>query len=225
MNTTTTDQTIDASHVVADVTDATTFTDVTDMAFDATDSAEIDTAKVDSDSPHGPAMRILRIKDCASLSGRSTLTYHIGCSKASNGCSQARAADNAANPEIHIRLFANSAKGYFCKDWLPMASVEVLLSDSTGFSSGDVQRLLYEGKSVNSGGFLMAALRHEGLIRTTAASLRSYEALDSTAWQLEILALIESGVALSEMQAAPPPVAKTPGSKKAKKAGGNRPSA
>lgn len=138
------------------------------------------------DAPQPPAMRIVRIGECASLSGRSTLTYHIGC-RQSDG-------------EIHLRLFDNSATGYFCKDWTPMASLQVLF-ESTDFTSGDVQHLLFEGKSINSGAFLVAALRNEGLIRTTTGTLRRYEPLDPTEWQLEILALIESDVSLSEERA------------------------
>ena len=151
-------------------------------------------------------MRILRIADCGSLSGRSTLTYHIGCSEARHGISEARHGCSESGGVIHIRLFANTAKGYFCKDWIAMPSIEVLLAENATFSSGEVQRLLFEGKSINSGGFLLAALRHEGLIRTSPGSLRSYEPLDSTAWQLEVLALMEAGVALSEHQGAVVPV-------------------
>lgn len=143
------------------------------------------------DTPQPPAMRIVRIGECASLSGRSTLTYHIGCRQ--------------SDSEVHIRLFDNSAMGYFCKDWTPLASLQVLF-ESTDFTSGDVQHLLFEGKSINSGAFLVAALRNEGLIRTTTGTLRRYEPLDPTEWQLEILALIESGVSLSEERASLPEV-------------------
>jgi len=142
--------------------------------------------------PALPALRILRIANCGSLSGRSTLTYHIGVIE--------------ANSEIQLRLFANTAKGYFCKDWVSMALIDLLLSEAKSFSSGDVQRLFFQGKSVNSGGFVLAALRHEGLIRTSEGSLRSYERLDPTAWQEEIAALIEAGVSLSEHQAPEVPV-------------------
>ena len=91
-----------------------------------------------------------------------------------------------------------------------MALIDLLLSEAKSFSSGDVQRLFFQGKSVNSGGFVLAALRHEGLIRTSEGSLRSYERLDPTAWHEEIAALIEAGVSLSEHQAPEvPPVAKS----------------
>ena len=174
----------------------------TDAALD-TDTVALDTEAADvtlvadiqtetSSEPVLPALRILKIANCGSLSGRSTLTYHIGVIE--------------TNSEIQLRLFHNTAKGYFCKDWVSMALIYLLLSEANIFSSGDVQRLFFQGKSVNSGGFVLAALRHEGLIRTSEGSLRSYERLDPTAWQEEIAALIEAGVSLSELQVPEVPV-------------------
>ena len=159
-------------------------------AADVTPVADIQTET--SSEPVLPALRILKIANCGSLSGRSTLTYHIGVIE--------------TNSEIQLRLFHNTAKGYFCKDWVSMALIDLLLSEANIFSSGDVQRLFFQGKSVNSGGFVLAALRHEGLIRTSEGSLRSYERLDPSAWHEEIAALIEAGVSLSEHQAPEVPV-------------------
>ncbi len=140
-------------------------------------------ASVEAITPQPPAMRIVRIQDCASLSGRSTLTYHIGYSE--------------VNSERHLRIFANTAKGYFCKDWVSLSLLDLLLSETKGFASSTVQQMFFEGKSVNSGGFVLAALRNEGLIRAIPGSLRSYERLDGATWQQEILALIQAGVSLS----------------------------
>lgn len=171
-------------------------------AADATPVADIQTET--SSEPVLPALRILKIANCGSLSGRSTLTYHIGVIE--------------TNSEIQLRLFHNTAKGYFCKDWVSMALIDLLLSEANIFSSGDVQRLFFQGKSVNSGGFVLAALRHEGLIRTSEGSLRSYERLDPSAWHEEIAALIEAGVSLSELQEVPVVVAKSTKKGKASKA-------
>lgn len=187
---------------VADVSDDTDITEIEDVEVAA--EAEAQTTEV-ADTPKPPAMRILRIKDCESLSGRSMLTYHIGIS-----------ADSQASPELHMRLFANTARGYFCKDWISLTLLELMLSETKTFASSTVQRLCFEGKSVNSGGFVLAALRHEGLVRAIPGSLRSYERLDSSAWQQEIAGLIAAGVSLSESQqpvAATPVAAKKPSSK------------
>jgi len=188
-------------------------------AVDTTSATTVDAADPATDLPAEtppepalPALRILKIANCGSLSGRSTLTYHIGVIEANSETSH-------AGRDIQLRLFANSAKGYFCKDWVSMALIDLLLTEAKSFSSGDVQRLFFQGKSVNSGGFVLAALRHEGLIRTSEGSLRSYERLDPTAWHEEIAALIEAGVSLSEHQAPEvPPVAKSTKKGKATKA-------
>ena len=178
---------------ISPATDAALDTDTVALdteAADVTPVADIQTET--SSEPVLPALRILKIANCGSLSGRSTLTYQIGVIE--------------TNSEIQLRLFHNTAKGYFCKDWVSMALIDLLLSEANIFSSGDVQRLFFQGKSVNSGGFVLAALRHEGLIRTSEGSLRSYERLDPTAWHEEIAALIEAGVSLSEHQAPEVPV-------------------
>ena len=220
MNTQNTD--LQASDV-ADVMDASDITDIEDVEVaSGAAEAEAETTEV-ANMPKPPAMQILRIKNCESLSGRSMLTYHIGISKASTAseASIASTADDAstasqASPELHLRLFANTARGYFCKDWISLTLLELLLSESKTFASSTVQRLCFEGKSVNSGGFVLAALRHEGLVRAIPGSLRSYERLDSSAWQQEIAGLIAAGVSLSENAmpvVATPVAAKKPSSK------------
>ena len=50
-----------------------------------------------------PEVRIVKIAETASLSARSQLVYHIGV---------------PANGDIQMRIFRNSARGYFCKDWV-----------------------------------------------------------------------------------------------------------
>lgn len=205
MNTQNTD--LQASDV-ADVMDITDIEDFEVVAGAA--EAEAETTEV-ADIPKPPAMQILRIKSCESLSGRSMLTYHIGISKASIASTVTE-----ATPELHLRLFANTARGYFCNDWISLTLLELLLSETKSFASSTVQRLCFEGKSVNSGGFVLAALRHEGLVRAIPGSLRSYERLDSSAWQQEIAGLIAAGVSLSESAkpvAVKPVAAKKPASK------------
>lgn len=182
----TTDKPTNESIDLADNTAAASIADLADMANmegENQEQAQADTT---------PAMRIVRIQNCASLSGRSTLTYHIGTTQADS--------TGITAPEIQLRIFANTAKGFFCKDWVSLTLLGLMLMEAKSFSSSTVQRMFFQGKSVNSGGFVLAALRHEGLIRVSEGSLRSYERLDPTAWQQEISALIEAGVSLSEHQ-------------------------
>jgi len=94
-------------------------------------------------------IQVVRTASCPSISGRSTISYEIG----SLGDSQ------------YIRLSGNSAGGIFCKDWVPMADIQKLLSGNSSITSKTLQPV-YAGKSANSPGFLLAALVHEKLCTT-----------------------------------------------------------
>lgn len=129
------------------------------------------------------SIRILKISTCPSLSELSTLTYHVG----SNG------------NDILIRVFENSSSGYFCKDWVSLAVVleifDKQLTDKplTSFAI----RSVYAGKSINSPGFLFAALKKEGFVQALAdESIRGYELGNPEVFFAEIRSLMESGVAL-----------------------------
>lgn len=92
------------------------------------------------------AMRVIKVSDTPSLSGRSQLTYHVGCD---------------AEGAISIKVASNSASGQFNADWIPLSMIEKLLS---GHPEGkpltsSALRPAYRGKSSNSPAFLFAALR------------------------------------------------------------------
>ena len=146
-----------------------------------------------------PDIRILKIGTCPSLSGISTLTYHVGC-----------------DPEsaIFFRIHSNSGKGYFSREWVSTDSIGKALAGSPGISSFTLQSA-YVGKSQNNGGFMLAAILAEGLVCRSVSTERHYQLGDSANFNAEIKALIESSVSLDAD-------AKTPNAdtkpKKAKKA-------
>lgn len=90
-----------------------------------------------------------RIGTCKSLSGGSTLTYHIG---------------NDEEKRLMIRLMGNSGHGLFCKEWVCLGDIQTLLSVYREPFSSKVLYPVFKGKSANSSGFLMAALLNEGLV-------------------------------------------------------------
>lgn len=90
-------------------------------------------------------MKILKIGSCPSISNRSILTYHVGC----------------LERDIYIRLFENSEKGLFSKEWLLLDRID--LTEDRPITSSFVQGL-FKGRSANTGGFLMAVLKNEALI-------------------------------------------------------------
>lgn len=101
-----------------------------------------------SQEPPTP-IRILKIAACPSLSGKSSLTYHVGCTP---------------NAEVTFRVFANSGGGFFSNEWVPLELVQqafAKLPSAIGITA-HLLGSLYLGKSVNTPSFLFAALKSEG---------------------------------------------------------------
>lgn len=137
-------------------------------------------------------MRILKIENCPSISGNSNLTYHVGCSD---------------QGDIQFRLQANTASGYFSRDFIAMVHLEPMLN-AEKITSGSFKPL-FEGKSVNSSGFFLAVLLKEGLVQSTEGKRRSYVRCDPSAFIKAMQVLMESDVSLDADQ---PPTPK-PGKK------------
>lgn len=112
-----------------------------------------------------PAIRVLKTETCPSLSGKSTLTYHIG-----------------ASPEsvISIRVFANSGGGFFNRDWIEFKTIQKVLEKRTGANpvTSSTFGELFPGKSVNTTGFLLAVLTHIELVKPLQDKPRCYELVD-----------------------------------------------
>lgn len=142
-----------------------------------------------------PAVRILQVGTCPSLSGKSTLTYHIGCTD---------------NSEIRLRIFSNTGGGFFGQEWIALTAIKEIFQKIpkerpiTSF----VLRGLFSGKSVNSNGFFLAILKHEQLVKPLENKQRYYEALDPSAFIAKVKALVESSVDL-KADSQPKPVATT----------------
>ena len=135
-----------------------------------------------------PTIRVLKAAKCPSLSGRSVLTYNVGCD---------------ANANVFLRVLDNSGGGMFNKDWVAYASVEAILkarSTINALSMGE----LFKGKSVNTAGFLMSVLKDLGLIKPAQDDTRIYESTPTQALLDEVDTLIKSGVALSPAEASNP---------------------
>lgn len=125
-------------------------------------------------------IRVLLVETCPSLSQRSTLTFQIG----------AREGD-----VVVVRLVANTGKGYFSKDWVSWPDIQTHLKCSESLSCTTLHPL-YIGQSVNSGGFLLAVLRHMGVVQAIAEVGRSYEVADLNALMTRMAPLLTSKVSL-----------------------------
>jgi len=142
-----------------------------------------------------PDIRLLKSDNCPSLSGKSTLTYHVG-----------------ASPEsvVSIRIFANSGGGFFIRDWIEFKTLQKVLEKRTGANpvTSSAFGELFPGKSVNTTGFLLAVLKHIELVKPLPDKPRCYEFVDPSKWLAEIEVLMtSSAVELQDTATPSKPVA------------------
>ena len=130
-----------------------------------------------------PAIRVLKIASCPSLSNKSTLTYELGCT---------------SDSEIQIRIKANSGGGFFSQEWISLKSIEEVLAKTAKGTPISTSSLgaLFTGQSSNSKGFFLAALNHAGLVRPLEQKRRCFETVDPALFVGEVNALIASPVDL-----------------------------
>ena len=126
-------------------------------------------------------MRILKVATCPSSSGKTTLTYHIGCT---------------SDKDIQFRVIANTGGGLFSPEWISLSAIQPAFEQAPFPLTSFPLIKLYQGKSTNTPAFLMAVLKNEGLVRNLEGKIRGYEILDSKAFIDEMNALMASDVDL-----------------------------
>ncbi|MFA7282537.1 MAG: hypothetical protein WC100_20815 [Sterolibacterium sp.] len=138
-----------------------------------------------------PNIRILKAGQCSSLSGKSKLTYHVGCDEGS---------------AIYFRVHANSSSGYFSREWVSMAAIQKVLASVPADKAitSFVLQSTYVGQSGNNAGFLCAVLVAEHLVEPVPDKQRCYSCTDGKTFAEEMSALITSGVSIKVAE----PVAK-----------------
>ena len=130
-----------------------------------------------------PSIRILKVATCPSLSGKSTLTYHIGCNEKS---------------KILFRIANNTGGGFFSKEWITLDTI-LNIFDQQPDNKPIVSLLLYplfQGKSLNTPAFLLAVLKQEGLVSQLEDQPKHYERMSSDAFNSQMQQLIQSKVGL-----------------------------
>lgn len=132
-----------------------------------------------------PSIRILKIGTCPSLSGKSTLTYHIGCTD---------------DGQVMIRLFSNTGGGFFSNEWISMNRIQQVsntIPADKPVTSFSLLSPAYLGRSQNSFGFLLAALKQEGLVVPADGDERVYLRIAPEKFMEEVSTLIKGGVDLA----------------------------
>ena len=122
--------------------------------------SDIETATNEPDAqPEPDPIEVIHQGDCPSISERSTISYVVG-----------RHPDGT----LHFRLVGNSGGGMFCPDWIPGTEIDAVVVGHTELTSRSFQ-VLKPGRSTNTAGFVMAAIKSLGLIRNNAENSRLHE--------------------------------------------------
>ncbi|SFI86096.1 hypothetical protein [Nitrosomonas sp. Nm34] len=96
-----------------------------------------------------PAIRVLKEGTCRSLSGKSTLIYHFGCTAAS---------------EVHFRIADNTGGGFYSDEWISFIAIQEAF-DRQPKGKPIVSHILFSlfnGRSLNTPAFLLAVLKAKG---------------------------------------------------------------
>lgn len=126
-----------------------------------TESAELDPVDIETADP----IVVICQGNCDSLSGRSTITFEIG--------------KHTDDGSLHIRISGNSAAGMFCKDWVSSDSIHDIVLAAFELNAACFHPL-YEGRSINTAGFLLAALKELCLVRPGEENTRLHEHVPTT---------------------------------------------
>lgn len=113
--------------------------------------------------------------ECPSLSGRSVLTYAIG--------------RHSADDTLHLSITGNSGGGMHCKDWASASAIQDVVLGEGELTSKSFH-VLHAGKSINTGGFILAALKDLGLIRANEENTRLHEHVPTTTFEKVAMARI-----------------------------------
>lgn len=139
---------------------------------------------------------------CESLSGRSDLTFVIG--------------RHTEDGTLHLAITGNSGGGMWCKDWCSASDVQDVVLGESGLTAKSFHQL-HAGRSINTGGFVLAGLRELGFIRANEENTRVHEHVPGTTFEKVVSAYMAHAKAVKGVK---PVAVETPGRKTLKLKGG-----
>jgi hypothetical protein len=122
----------------------------------------------------GTEMRVLKMDSCPSSSGKSELSYQIGCNE---------------KEELCFRVSKNSGNGFFSPEWKSLKTIMALLEEAPCPITGATLLPLYNRLSINTSYFLIVCLLNEGIVERRK---RTYKLNDIEPFMTKMKALIAS---------------------------------
>ena len=124
-------------------------------------------------------IRVLKTDTCKSLSGKSKISYKVGCTT-----------DN----KIYFCVTGNTGGGFSSNEWVPLNAILQTFKKVPKDSPLTSVYLfpLFEGKSVNTPSFLMAVLLNESLIEPLPKKIRCHRLIESKPFLEEMKQLMSS---------------------------------
>lgn len=136
------------------------------------------TAEVESSDGDVVVIESVWTGECPSLSGRSSLTFAIG--------------RHPLDASLGLRIVANSGGGMFCDEWAEGRRIDEIVRGKSELIAQSFS-VLHPGRSVNTGGFVLAVLKHLGLLRISSENSRLHEHIPSTTFeQLALTAMSQA---------------------------------
>ncbi len=133
-------------------------------------------------------IEIIHTGTCESLSGRSDLTYAIG--------------RHSEDGTLHLAITGNSGGGMRCKDWCSATDIQDIVLGEGDLTSKSFHPL-HAGRSINTGGFILAALRELGLIRANEENTRVHEHVPGTTFEKVVSVYMAQAKAAKEVKPVP----------------------
>ena len=125
--------------------------------------------------PEVDPIEVIYQGECQSLSGRSTLTYAIG--------------RHTEDRTLTLAITGNSGSGMWAKEAASGRAIQDIVLGEEGLTS-KVFQALHPGRSINTGGFVLAALKDLGLIRANTENTRLHEHIPTTTFEQVAMARI-----------------------------------
>ena len=114
------------------------------------------------EDPLDDSISVVKTATCETLTRKSRLTYQIG---------------TLPDGEVYVRIHKNTGNGFFSREWIALSDIQKTISKIPAGKpvTAIVLGELFQGRSVNTPGFLLASLVEEKLLVPMQGKKRSHE--------------------------------------------------